>query len=95
MDGTAYNTDRNDNPNVFNLNADGAKLKLNANNAKPDNRWNSDNQFVFLFRKCILFRAFIERGFSFPDFLGFFSSHLEFVRLLQALEQFLRIVYVK
>lgn len=41
-------TDRNGNPNVFNLNSDDAQLNLNGNNAHSDNRWNSDNQFVFL-----------------------------------------------
>ena len=51
MDGTTYITDRDDNPNVFNLNADDARLKLNTNNAKPTNRWNHNNRFVFLSRK--------------------------------------------
>lgn len=40
-------SDANGNPNVFYLNANGAKLKLNANNARPDNRWNGNNRFVF------------------------------------------------
>ena len=42
-----YGTDANGNPNVFNVerNADGAWL--NANNAHPDNRWNSNNRFAF------------------------------------------------
>lgn len=55
MDGAAYIADRDGDPNVFNLNHDGAKLKLNANNAKPDNRWNADNHFVFRLRKSFLF----------------------------------------
>jgi len=44
---------------VLNLNRDGAELQLNANNAKPSNRWNSDNQFVFRFRTSCLFRTFV------------------------------------
>lgn len=48
-------TDRDGNPNVFNLNSDGAKLKLNGNNAKPSNRWNANNKFMFLLRKSFLF----------------------------------------
>jgi Tol biopolymer transport system component len=54
-DGIAYITDRNGNPNVFNLNWNGEQLKLNGNNAKPSKKWNSDNKFVFRFRKSILF----------------------------------------
>ena len=53
-DGIADTTDRNDNPNVFNLNWNGEQLNLNGNNAKPDNRWNADNEFVFRFRNCVL-----------------------------------------
>ena len=60
MDGVAHTTDRDGNPNVFNLNEDGGELKLNANNAKPDNRWNPDNRFVFRLRKSFLFRILSE-----------------------------------
>ena len=56
-DGIAYITDRNDYPNVFNLNTNGEQLGINGNNAKPENRWNADNKFVFRFRKSILFRV--------------------------------------
>lgn len=49
--------DRDGNPNVFNLNHNGAKLELNANNAKPDNRWNADNKFVFLSRNFLCFSS--------------------------------------
>jgi len=49
-DGPAYITDRNDNPNVFNLSTNGEQLELNGNNAKPSNRWNTDNKFVFRVR---------------------------------------------
>lgn len=52
-------TDRDGDPNVFNLNRDEAQLKLNANNAKPSNRWNSDNQFVFRLRTSFFFRTFV------------------------------------
>ncbi len=60
IDGVAHIADRDGNPNVFNLNEDGGELKLNANNAKPDNRWNSDNRFVFRLRKSFLSRALLE-----------------------------------
>jgi hypothetical protein len=41
-------SDSDGNPNVFNVNRnDDGKLKLNNNNAKPDNRWNDNNEFVF------------------------------------------------
>ena len=46
-DDLARNTDRNGDPNVFNLNWNGEQLKLNGNNAKPDNRWNRENGFAF------------------------------------------------
>lgn len=62
------NTDRDGNPNVFNLNFDDDRLKLNGNDAQPDNRWNADNPWVFRFRKCLLFRTykvwFFFSGFS-------------------------------
>jgi hypothetical protein len=57
MDGAVYITDRDGNLNVFNLNSEGDKLKLNTNNARPDNRWNSNNQFLFCSRKLVLFLA--------------------------------------
>jgi hypothetical protein len=61
-------TDRNGDLNVFNLNWNGDELKLNGNNAEPENRWNPDNKFVFRFRKSILFRVYKSRFF----FSGFF-----------------------
>ena len=54
-DDLARNTDRNGNPNVFNLNWNGEQLKLNGNNAKPAKQWNGNNKFVFRFRKYFLF----------------------------------------
>lgn len=54
-DGTIYVTDKGGNPNVFNLNRNGDELWLNGNNAKPSNRWNANNKFVFRTRKSILF----------------------------------------
>lgn len=60
--------DRDGNPNVFNLNSDDDELRLNGNNAKPDNRWNADDSFVFCLRKSSLFRThrvwFFLSGFS-------------------------------
>lgn len=50
-------TDCDSNPNVFNLNTNGVQLKLNGNNAKPGNRWNSDNELVFCSRKYFLSAA--------------------------------------
>lgn len=54
QDGVPYDTDRNGNPNVFNLerNADG--LWLNNNWANPDNKWDPENEFVFRLRKFFL-----------------------------------------
>ena len=53
-DGAAYKTDRNGNPNVFNLKRNEDGLWLEDNWAKPENRWNPDNEFVFRLRKCFL-----------------------------------------
>ena len=50
MDGTPYNTDRDGNPNVFNVNHNDDGLWLDNNWTKPDNEWNPDNQFVFRLR---------------------------------------------
>lgn len=44
-------TDSNGNPNVFNLERNEDGLWLNNNWANPDNRWNSENEFVFGLRK--------------------------------------------
>lgn len=48
---TTQKTDRNGNPNVFNLkhNADG--LWLNNNWVNPTNKWNPDNELMFRLRK--------------------------------------------
>ena len=73
MDGVAHKTDSDGNPNVFNLNENGDQLKFNGNNAKPDNKWNSDNKFVFRFRKSFLFRAYNVRFFFFKLFRLFFQ----------------------
>lgn len=47
--GTSYKTDRNGNQNVFELNRNGGKLKLNGN--WTDNEWNPDNLAVARLRK--------------------------------------------
>ena len=57
--GTSYKTDRNGNQNVFELNRNGGKLKLNGNRA--DNEWNPDNLAAARLRKYILFRAYQAR----------------------------------
>jgi len=46
-------TDRHGYPNVFYLGADGARLKLYGDYARPGGRWGADNEFVFLSRKEI------------------------------------------
>ena len=61
MDGSTYNrTDRDGNPNVWNVNANDGKRWLNVNNAKPTNRWNADNKFVFRSRNFFLFPPSLE-----------------------------------
>ena len=44
-------TDRNGNPNVFNMKHNDDGLWLNNNWAKPDNKWDADNEFMFRLRK--------------------------------------------
>ena len=51
IDGASYNTDSDGNLNVFNLNRNDDGVWLDNNWAKPDNRWNPDNELVFRFRK--------------------------------------------
>ena len=59
---------------MFNLNSDDSKLKLNANNANPSNKWNSDNQFVFL---ATLFVSLLKfRGVLFCNLPAPSSEHL-------------------
>ncbi len=63
MDGILYETDRDGSPNVFNLNGNDDGLWLNGNNwAKPDNRWNPDNQFVFVSRNSLHFSLVFMMG---------------------------------
>jgi hypothetical protein len=40
-------TDRDGNPNVFNLERNEDGLWLNNNWANPESRWNPDNEFIF------------------------------------------------
>ena len=47
-DGISYKTDRDGNPNVFKLERNDDGLWLNENWASPDNRWNPDNEFIFV-----------------------------------------------
>lgn len=63
MDGISYETDRDGEPNVFNLNRNNADLWLDGNNwAKPDNRWNADNRFVFISRNSLHFSPVFMAG---------------------------------
>jgi len=63
VSGISYITDRNGNPNVFKLERNDNGLWLNDNWAKPDNRWNPDNQVVFTLRKYYLFPALLSGVF--------------------------------
>ena len=54
--------DRDDNPHVFILDSNDAKLELNTYWAKPDDRWNDDNAFVFRFRKLFHFQRAVRRA---------------------------------
>lgn len=67
-DGTTYTTDRDGNPNVFNMNRNADGVWLNTNNAKPSNRWNAENKFVFRTRNYFLFRALYGAVFLFRIF---------------------------
>ena len=77
-------SDPDGNPNVFKLNRDGDDLWLNNNWANPENQWNSNNEFVFRTRKCLLFRDYnarfffwkMERLFSHPPNIFPTSSSL-------------------
>ncbi len=62
QDGASYNTDSDGNPNVFNLERNSDGLWLNDNWAKPTNRWNPNNSFVFR-PESISFRAHKARFF--------------------------------
>ena len=54
IDGISYKTDSDSNPNVFDLERNDDGLWLNNNWAKPDNEWNSNNEFVFRLRNYFL-----------------------------------------
>ena len=67
-DGISYKTDRDGNPNVFNLNGNDDALWLDGNNwAKPDNRWNADNRFVFVARNFLHFSPAFAGEFCFAS----------------------------
>lgn len=72
-------TDRNGNPNVFNLNRDENGLWLNDNWANPQNKWNLDNELMFRLRKYF-FSALKKCGFSFLDWLDSSSNRQAFFR---------------
>lgn len=52
-DGVLYKTDRDGNPNVFNLNRNDDGLWLNNNWTNPTNRWNANYEFVFSLRNSL------------------------------------------
>lgn len=69
LDGVLYISDPDGNPNVFKLERNEDGLWLNNNWARPDNKWNPNNQFVFRLRKNFLSALQIssECGFLFED----------------------------
>lgn len=73
--------DSDGNPKVFNVERNEDGSWLNNNWAKPDNRWNADNQFVFRLRKC-LFPSHSAKaswdGFFVQGFPGFSSTRQAF-----------------
>lgn len=72
--------DSDGNPNVFNLNSNGEQLKLNANNAKPDMHWNSDNHWVFSARNYALFTRLDHKSRFFLSGLSRFLYHAPSIR---------------
>src|SRR3989344_4508760 len=90
-DGAAHRTDRDGNPNVFNLERNEDGLWLNNNWTNPGNKWNPDNEFVFRLRKYVL-SALRGCGFSFRDSPSSFSSRRAFCRSPPVLPRCLRIV---
>lgn len=77
-------TDRDGDPNVFNLNSNGDQLELNGNNARFDNKWNSGNRFVFRSRKSFLFPRLSEIAvFSFEIIQTVFPSTKHFSYFIQ------------
>lgn len=88
-----HEADRDGNPNVFNVERNEDGLWLNNNWAKPTNKWNPDNEFVFCFRKYVL-PALTKCGFSFPDYSGYFSIPRASYQSLRVLLQRLQIVYL-
>jgi hypothetical protein len=68
LDGTSHTTDRNSNPNVFNLERNGDELHLDNNWANPTNQWNLDNQFVFRLRKSRFSATLLVAVFLFRDY---------------------------
>jgi len=53
-DGISYKTDSDGNPKVFNVNRNNdGKFWLNSNNGQADNKWNANNQWVFVCRKSL------------------------------------------
>ena len=59
-DGAPCKTDPDGNPNVFNVERNDDGSWLNNNFAKPDNKWNPKNKFVFRLRNCFFSAVFFE-----------------------------------
>lgn len=74
-DGVAYIIDPDGNPKVFNVNRNNdGKSWLNDDWAKPDNRWNPDNEFVFRPRKYFLSASLRVAVFLFRVFQAVFPA---------------------
>lgn len=58
------------NPHVFNVERNEDGLWLNDNWAKPDNRWNPENSFVFRFRNSLHFSPACTAGEFYLPRLG-------------------------
>ena len=71
-DGSGDGADADGNPNVFNVNHDDNGRWLNNKWAKPDNKWNPDNQLLFRLRNSVLPRYFSWRVFFFGEVRFFF-----------------------
>ena len=91
-DGSGHIMDRDGNPNVFNLNSNGDQLKLNGNHAKPENRWNADNKFVFRFRKTFLFPALYRAVFLFRVIQTIFPATKHTADFIQFLHYFFKFI---
>lgn len=81
-------SDSDGNPNVFNVERNDDGSWLNNNWAKPTNKWNANNEFVFRLRKCCIprlhgavfalriFQILLPSTKHFPDLIELFRNVL-------------------